>query len=201
MKKVLILLAGYPATGKSFLCNKILAKYPEFQVVSQDTMKEELFDEYGFNNLEEKVKIEQMSWQKYYETIDNKMEKSEMIISDYPFSDKQKGTLYDLSKKHDYRVLTIRLIGDIPTLYQRSIQRDNDSSRHLSHMVSCYHKGDVLEDRTKGDCFVTFEIFKDRCENKGYDKFQLGELIEIDVTDYSKIDYDKILSDISKFID
>lgn len=201
MKKVLILLAGYPATGKSFLCNKILDKYPEFQVVSQDTMKEELFDEYGFNNLEEKVKIEQMSWQKYYETIDCKMGKSEMIISDYPFSDKQNGTLDDLSKKHDYRVLTIRLIGDIPTLYQRSIQRDNDSSRHLSHMVSCYHKGDVLEDRTKGDCFVTFEIFKDRCENKGYDKFQLGELIEIDVTDYSKIDYDQILSDISKFID
>ena len=186
MKKVLVLLAGYPATGKSFLCN---------------TMKEELFDEYGFNNLEEKVKLEQMSWQKYYETIDCKMGKSEMIISDYPFSDKQKGTLDELSKKYDYRVLTIRLIGDIQTLYQRSTQRDNDVSRHLGHMVSCYHKGDVLEDRTKGDCFVTFEIFKDRCENKGYDKFQLGALIEIDVTDYSKIDYDQILSDISKFID
>lgn len=63
MKKVLVLLAGYPATGKSFLCNKILEKYPEFQIVSQDTMKEELFDEYGFNNLEEKVKLEQISWQ------------------------------------------------------------------------------------------------------------------------------------------
>ena len=201
MKKVLVLLAGYPATGKSFLCNKILEKYPEFQIVSQDTMKEELFDEYGLNNLEENVKLEQISWQKYYETIDCKMGKSEMIISDYPFSDKQKGTLDELSKKYDYRVLTIRLIGDIQTLYQRSTQRDNDASRHLGHMVSCYHKGDVLEDRTKCDCFVTFEIFKARCENKGYDKFQLGALIEIDVTDYSKIDYDQILSDISKFID
>ena len=48
MKKTIVLLAGYPATGKSYLCNKILEKLPDFLIVSQDDMKEKLFDQYGF---------------------------------------------------------------------------------------------------------------------------------------------------------
>ena len=55
MKKTLILLAGYPATGKSFLCNKICSRYPEFRILSQDELKEALWDEYGFDNMEEKT--------------------------------------------------------------------------------------------------------------------------------------------------
>ena len=51
MKKTLILLAGYPATGKSFLCNKICSRYPEFRILSQDELKEALWDEYGFDNM------------------------------------------------------------------------------------------------------------------------------------------------------
>ena len=51
MKKTIVLLAGYPATGKSYLCNKILEKLPDFLIVSQDDMKEKLFDQYGFDNI------------------------------------------------------------------------------------------------------------------------------------------------------
>ena len=58
MKETMILLAGYPATGKSYLCKQILEKYPQFQVISQDDMKEALWDEYGFDNMEEKTKLE-----------------------------------------------------------------------------------------------------------------------------------------------
>lgn len=54
MKKTIVLLAGYPATGKSYLCRQILQKLPDFVVVSQDEMKEELFDRFGFDNMEEK---------------------------------------------------------------------------------------------------------------------------------------------------
>ena len=42
MKKTIVLLAGYPATGKSYLCNKILEKLPDFLIVSQDDMKEKI---------------------------------------------------------------------------------------------------------------------------------------------------------------
>ncbi|MDD3184526.1 MAG: hypothetical protein ACOX1S_12680 [Anaerostipes sp.] len=51
------------------------------------------------------------------------------------------------------------MTGDIEFLYNRSKGRDLDSSRHLGHLVSCYHKGDILEDRSKADCIVTKEIY------------------------------------------
>ena len=201
MKKTMILLAGYPATGKTFLCNQILKKYPDFVVISQDEIKENLWEQYGFNNLEEKIELEMQAWEMYYEIIEKNMKKSNSIISDYPFSQKQKGGLEKFSKTYEYQVITFRLIGDIDILYQRSLKRDLDQGRHLAHLVTCYHKGDILKDRRKADELVTYEIFKERCKMKGYDKFQLGHLFELDVTDYAKINYDKILTQLGELLD
>ena len=38
--KTIILLAGYPGTGKTYMCNKILSKFPYFRIVSQDQIKD-----------------------------------------------------------------------------------------------------------------------------------------------------------------
>lgn len=201
MKKTIVLLAGYPATGKSYLCNKILEKLPEFIVVSQDEIKEKIFDQYGFNNMEEKVCIENKSWKQYYEVMEEHLQKGDSIISDYPFSDKQKSRISGLSEKYGYQVVTFRLIGDLEVLYQRSKKRDLDPKRHLSHLVSYYHKGDVLEDRSKADCLVTYDIFMDRCKNRGYGTFQLGHLIELDVTDFTKIDYPAVIQELYNLVE
>lgn len=200
MKKTIVLLAGYPATGKSYLCRQILQKLPDFVVVSQDEMKEELFDRFGFDNMEEKIQIENRSWELYYETMEHHLKVGNSVISDYPFSEKQKGRIAALADAHGYQVVTYRLIGDLDVLYERSRKRDLDPGRHLSHLVSCYHKGDVLEDRTKADCLVTYDVFMDRCRNRGYGTFCLGHLIEVDVTDYKKINYEKIIGQLCELV-
>ena len=101
MKKTIVLLAGYPATGKSYLCNKILEKLPDFLIVSQDDMKEKLFDQYGFDNMEEKVAIENQSWEQYYEVMEEDLKNGDSIISDYPFSVKQKDKIKNLAEKYE----------------------------------------------------------------------------------------------------
>lgn len=196
MKNTMILLAGYPATGKSYLCSIIQKRYPQFELVSQDDLKEKLWDEYGFDNLEEKSALEMRSWNLFYDILDRKMENNKMLISDYPFSDKQKHRLGALALKNKYQIITIRLVGDIDTLYQRSRKRDLNPDRHLGHLVSRYHKGDQLENRGGADCIVTYDIFNERCKKRGYDRFELGHLIQIDVTDYEIIDYSLILDEI-----
>lgn len=201
MKKTIILLAGYPATGKTYLCNQILGRHREFYVVSQDEIKEGIWDRWGFESLEEKTALEEKGWEHYYETLRIKMSEGQMIISDYPFSEKQKGRLQELTGRYGYQAVTIRLLGDIDTLYQRSRERDLDASRHLGHLVTRYHKGDVMEDRSKADALVSYETFRDRCEHKGYDKFRLGELLELDVTDYKSIDYNEVLDCIDKLLE
>ena len=190
MKKTIVLLAGYPATGKSYLCRQILQKLPDFVVVSQDEMKEELFDRFGFDNMEEKIQIENRSWELYYETMEHHLKVGNSVISDYPFSEKQKGRIAALADAYGYQVVTYRLIGDLDVLYERSRKRDLDPGRHLSH----------LEDRTKADCLVTYDIFMDRCRNRGYGTFCLGHLIEVDVTDYKKINYEKIIGQLCELV-
>lgn len=198
--KTIILLAGYPGTGKTYMCNKILSKFPYFCIVSQDQIKEDNFDEYGYNNLEERDKIIEKCRDEFYKNIEENMEKQNNIISDYPFSEKQKSIIGDLASKYKYKVITIRLIADLEVLYKRQLARDLDESRHLAHIMSSYHKGQILKDRSKADLLVSHDEFINRCKTRGYGDFKLGDLIEVDVTDYSKIDYDNINKQIEKLI-
>ncbi len=200
VNKKVILLAGYPATGKSYLCQLILKRHPKALTINQDDLKEKMWDDFGFDTIEEKRALEQSAWCAYYKAIENAMQEGALIVSDYPFSQKQRPQLESLRQAYGYDILTLRLVGDIDKLYERSRARDLDSSRHLGHLVSRYHKGDTCQERSKASCFVDEATFKERCANRGYDQFQLGQLIEVDVTDFDKVNYDLILDQIDDFL-
>ena len=55
--------------------------------------------------------------------------------------------LKKLSEKHNYEIITIRLIADFETLWSRRRARDSEESRHLCHNMTHYHYGDQLKDR------------------------------------------------------
>lgn len=197
MDKILILLAGLPGTGKTYLSNIIKNKFGEFYVLSQDELKEFYCDEYGYNNLEEKQEVEKIAWAKYYEKMEQQMQVGSNIMSDYPFSQKQKPSIQQLVERYGYKVVTIRLFADLDVLFERQKKRDLDPTRHLSHIVTSYKKGDHLPDRSKADNLLTYEEFIKRCTTRGYDTFELGELYEVDATDYTKVNYSKLMEDIS----
>lgn len=196
MEKVLILLAGLPGTGKTYLSQIIQGKLGEFYMLSQDELKEHYCDLYGYNDLEEKQVIEKIAWAKYYEIMEQQMQSGSNIMSDYPFSQKQKPHIRQLVERYGYRVVTIRLIADLDILFERQKKRDLDPIRHLSHIVTSYQKGDQLADRIRADHLLTYKEFIKRCTTRGYDTFELGKLYEVDVTDYSKVDYSKLLEEI-----
>ncbi|MGE8204748.1 AAA family ATPase [Heyndrickxia sp. NPDC080065] len=196
MNKVLILLAGLPGTGKTYLSNIVKKKFGEFNILSQDELKEYYCDVYGFKNLEEKQEVEKIAWAKYYEIMEQQMQVGSNIMSDYPFSQKQKPNILQLVERYGHKVVTIRLIADLDVLFERQKERDLDPTRHLSHIVTSYKKGDYLADRSKADNLLTYEEFIKRCTTRGYETFVLGKLYEVDVTDYTKVDYFKLLEDI-----
>lgn len=196
MDKVLILLAGLPGTGKTYLSNIIKKELGTFYMLSQDELKEQYCEVYGYNNLEEKKEIEKITWQKYFEIMDQLMQIGSNVMSDYPFSQKQKPKIEQLVERYSYNVITIRLIADLGLLFERQKKRDLDPERHLSHIVTSYKKGDYLADRSKADNLLTYEEFIKRCTTRGYNTFELGKLYELDVTDYSKVNYSQLLQDI-----
>ena len=152
MKKTLILLAGYPGTGKSYMANIIIKNFPELRLLSPDDIKEKFWDKYGFDTLEQK-----------------------------------------LTKQYGYQVCTIRLIGQIEVLFERQKQRDLDDSRHLGHILTSYHRSDSKIERKNADNLLDYTEFYKRCTQRGYGEFDLGDTIEVDVSDYEKIEYPKIL--------
>ncbi|QGQ44910.1 AAA family ATPase [Metabacillus sediminilitoris] len=196
MDKVLILLAGLPGTGKTYLSHIINSKLGSFYNLSQDDLKEYYCDMYGYRNLEEKQKIEKIAWAKYYEIMEQQMQAGSNIMSDYPFSQKQKPHIQQLVERYGYEVVTIRLIADLDVLFERQKKRDLDPTRHLSHIVTSYKKGDQLADRRNADNLLNYEEFIKRCTTRGYDTFELGTLYEVDVSDYTKVNYSRLLEDI-----
>lgn len=193
MHKVLILIAGYPGTGKSYLCDKILKSCPSFQLISPDEIKEMFWDMHGYDTLEEKNRLIQMSWADYYRQVEQAMQSGRSILSDYPFSDKQRPELARLSAQYTYDVRTVRLTADLNILYERQKKRDLDPARHLGHILNQYHKEDRSVCRETADALLDYEEFIRRCRTRGYGTFSLGRLIELDVGDFYAADYEGVM--------
>ncbi|WP_056990005.1 AAA family ATPase [Lacticaseibacillus camelliae] len=195
-KHSLILLAGAPGTGKGYTANIIRQALPNLTYAPLDMYKEHIYDEIGFDNVEQKDALDEEARQRYYRAIDIMMANGKNILGDYPFSYKQKPYLTKAAAAHDYNVITVRLEAPAQVLYDRQRARDKEEPRHLGHLMQHYHFGDKLTDETKLDGMPSFEVYQRRLTDRGYDKFELGKLIRLDVSDYSKINYEQLIAEI-----
>lgn len=202
MKKYLILLAGSPGTGKTYLLNQLKRVFPKMFVITPDEIKEDYANSIGFNNLEEKKELEQKKvWPFYYQVLELYMDAGKkVVVSEYPFSDKQKYKLANLAKKHQYEVITIRLVADFETLWERRYIRDRLPERHLSFIMKKYHYGDQLANRDEATNHITKEEFLEIVTDRQYAEFELGELHEFDVNDFNKVDYQPLVDYLKKKI-
>jgi len=196
----LVMVAGYPGTGKSYFCGWLLDNWPNLCLLSPDDFKENFWDAVGYDNQEEKDALVAKSWQDFYVKLEELMQVGKDICLDYPFSEKQKGFLQALLKKYTYEPVTIRLVGNLEVLCQRQLKRDLASDRHLGHIMTHYHKGDVLVDRSKADSLVSHDEFIARCLNRGYGEFRLGVLQEVDVSDFDRIPYDALHDFLDRYL-
>ena len=201
MKKALILLAGYPGTGKSYLSVRIRNIAGDIVQISPDEIKEKVWDAVGFSNQEEKDQLILRSWTSYYQQLERYLREGETVLSDYPFSKKQKPTLQRLIKKYEYQVITIRLIAEFDVLFDRQRKRDMDEKRHAGHILMSYHQGEKIADRRNADALVSYAEFKQRYQTRGHGKFSLGKLLEVDVSDFKTVNYDAIEAVVMQFLD
>lgn len=197
-EKYLILIAGSPATGKSSVVNKIIDIFNRVVVISPDDIKEMYAELIGFSNLNEKRHLENKVWNFYYSILQSYMKSGQrIIISEYPFSMKQYDNLKKMSQNYEYKVLTIRLVAEFDTLWNRRYKRDRERSRHLSHIMKSYSYGNILLDRGSADNHISKSEFSNIIKDRKYDEFGLGKVFEVDMTNFDKVDYESIV----KFID
>ena len=190
MKQTLILLAGYPGTGKSYLAELLMKQFTGFEILSPDEIKEEFWDAYGFRNEQEKEELIQKSWVEYYHRMEWKFTRGTSLLSDYPFS-----------HKHHVQIITIRMIADLDVLFERQKKRDLDASRHLGHIVKKYHKGICLKCHEEADNLLDYDEFIQRCTCRGYGTFALGTTLQLDVTDFATAPYGELMIRINELLE
>ncbi len=201
MKQTLILLAGYPGTGKSYLAELLMKQFTGFEILSPDEIKEEFWDAYGFRNEQEKEELIQKSWVEYYHRMEWKFTRGISLLSDYPFSHKQHDQLQEVCDKHHVQIITIRMIADLDVLFERQKKRDLDASRHLGHIVKKYHKGICLKCHEEADNLLDHDEFIQRCTCRGYGTFALGTTLQLDVTDFATAPYGELMIRINELLE
>lgn len=161
----------------------------KLEYISIDEIEEFFYDNLGFKNKKEKNKIYNLSFEFFYMKLKSMMNKNYDIVIDYPFSYLQYPILKELSFKYDYKCITIRLSGDIKEIYKRRVKRDLEESRNPAHLVNSYDKNIKVSLEERKDNLISLEEFIKHCKLREYDKFELGKLLEIDVTKkYADVD-------------
>ena len=196
---LIVFVTGAPGTGKSYTANKIIEKYNNIDLVCYDDMKEMFWKKYGFNNNEEKEKVNKLSLSYFYEQLDIQMSLNKNIITEYPLYQRHKEKLEALIKKYNYDAITVLLYGDKHIIYERERKRNKNINRHPSHLVDCYHV-DTFDPSVLDNLKVpTEEEFYKKIENKDYN-INLGFVYKIDVSDYTKIDLKPLLDKIGELL-
>ncbi len=190
----LIILAGYPATGKTYMANKIMQKYTSSSYLALDNLKEYFYDLLSFNKLEQRILIDNMSKEVYYKLIIQAIKINEVVILDYPFGKQQIGFFNTLQREFNLKIITIRLTGDIDIIYKRKLKRDKENDRHPAHLLETYKKGINYNANIQEN--ITLKEFINKCEKEEYNTFSVGKTIVIDTTDFSLINYEEILKEI-----
>lgn len=175
-----------------------LAERLKLPVISKDTIKEYLFDFVGFQSREEKVKLGTASMEIMYYVAGQLMRAGQPFILENNFEHSSEHGLKSLLEKYQYSLLTITLTGDYKIIYQRFLEREASPDRHKGHVVNgCYpEKEDSVEQRESAS--ISYEDYVHGIEQRGYDTFYVGgEQIQVDTTDFSQIDMEKLFMQIA----
>ncbi len=196
-KKTLVIVTGGPGTGKSYAARQIKAQFEELEILSYDAIKESEWDRFGFDNAEQKARLNRFCLEEFYLTLQHMMWEEKSILIEYPFNFSHREQLLKLIEENNYKTFTVYLYGDWRTIYDRGITRDKTETRHPGHLTNRYHKetGGGSEDIVT-DAMLTYEQFRADIDRKNYD-IQLGTTIPVDVTDFSKVDMDGVLAQIA----
>ena len=184
----LIILTGYPGSGKSHMAGTVQRAFPGLRTLAYDTLNEAWFDREGFDGEAEKKSLTDRCLEAFWRQLDEAMAEGDDLLIEYPFCRKHVPALKKVIAAQGYQPVTVVLTGDPAVLWARFAQRDGEGGRHLGHLCSTYHlHGEkVLAPR------LTLEEYTEDCRKKNY-FIGLGPMVVIDMTDFSTVDKPALL--------
>ena len=183
-RPTIIIVTGRPAAGKSTLA-KWLSQELKFPFVSKDSIREELFDRLGWKDRRWAQELGKASVDMMFYFANAALEVGHSIIMDNSFYPPVSNQRFQaLKEQHNAETIQIVCDSDCDTLFQRFRSRADSGVRHPGH----------------GD----FEVLEELSAYLAGDSSQVldigGTVIEVDTTDFSKVNYQKILEQVKEFL-
>ena len=197
-KNTVIIITGGPGTGKSYAARRIQEAFPQLELLSYDQIKEYEWDRFGFDNAQQKDRVNQFALEEFYLIFQKMMWQQKSILIEYPFYQRHRKQLEQLIFASEYHAITMLLYGDWKVIYERGLTRNKTDDRHPGHLTNSYHKETDISARDQiEDAVPSYDEFRADIDRKNYD-IQLGVTISVDVTDFSKVDFEKIAKQIAE---
>ena len=215
-----ILVTGIPASGKTALAEYLSASL-HIPLVSKDKIKEILFDTIGFRSRTEKVGLGTGAMETMYYFAGQMMRTGQPFLLENNFENVSRPGIQSLLEEYGYQAVTVRLTGDYNVLFKRMTERNNSPDRHKGHIVNdCYQKPEInpkTKPKTKPEAnpetnpetnpeiniqpVLTQEEFIRGITERGMVEFRLpGPVMEIDTTDFSKVDLRHVTEELQNII-
>ncbi len=175
----LIIIGGAPATGKSVLAERIVAK-TGFRRISKDILKEHLFDVIEYRDRKWSREIGALAFPLFMGIVEMYLKRGESVIVDNPFIHAADlDWFHRFEREYHVEFIQVHLVADPAVLRERFIERAH-THRHPGH-------NDALKD--------VLEEFDAKWFNKSFLPLPLsGKTKIVDTTCFDAVDYDDILA-------
>ena len=180
---IIVIISGLSCTGKSTLTEKISKRF-SIPYFSKDMFKELLFDELGYSDRVWSKKLGGASYAILYKIAQSLLKTGQSFILESNFKPEiDRQDFLDLQKNFSFKIIEVLCYADGKILFERFKQRAEGGNRHPGHVDHlCYPEQKKV-------------LMVGKAKSMG-----IGDLIEVDTTEFEKIDYNKILITIEKLL-
>jgi len=189
MKNKIILVAGYPAAGKSTFSTK-LSRHLKIPCFNKDIIREVMADGFGIENeafLNRDKKGSLTTFMLMLHTAEQLLqagvpcilESNFQVINPQPIPEQEQ--LEKLLAKYDCECLSFVFKGELDVISERYYNRDDQ--RHWVHGKA-----------------VDKEAIKHYCLATRLGEFKIGQTVTVDTTSFADVNYDDLLAIAEEFI-
>ncbi len=181
---MLIIITGLPCTGKTVLGSRIAGQF-HLPMLAKDEIKVILFDCLGWSDREWSKKLSRASNRLLIHIAGSLLSAGQSLILESNFPAREVSQSFrELVHTTPCRILQVLCVADGEILVERFRRRWESGERHPGH----------VDDQSFAEIRRT--LLPGRLPPLDLD----GPLIEIDTTDFSKIDYDDLFTKIQDFM-
>lgn len=180
MKSKIFVITGLPASGKTTIGQKLAAHF-QIPFISKDSIKELIFDSLGNSDREFSKKVGLAAYTLMYEFADELLKNGQSFILESNFKPQFDNKIFkEIKNKYCPEFIQILCWADGQILFERFKNRAESGNRHPGHV-----------DTNNLEEFKPV-LLQGRSETLDLD----GKLIEVETTDFTKVNIDKIIKEI-----